>query len=220
MLTPQEVSDRKFGKSMLGGYNMSQVDVFLEEVTKDYGTLYQENEDLKSKMKLLVDKLSEYRETEQSMRTTLFSAQKTAGIMIEEARKNAQDIQDAAQKQAENLIRDTRESLKKEEAKLEEARRKTSDFLARIRVICEQHLIFLETVPDLEWEDEEPAEEAAQPAEEPDSSAAAPEEAAENAEASANPPQSEDPYDEISTEEGSNFPPKLDNLQFGRNYKQ
>ena len=57
MLTPQEVSERSFSKAGFGGYNMAMVDEFLDQVTGDYTTLYKENAVLKSKMKVLVDKV-------------------------------------------------------------------------------------------------------------------------------------------------------------------
>ena len=56
MLTPQEVADHAFAKSAFGGYNMTMVDEFLDELTDDYTALYKENAALKAKMKVLVDK--------------------------------------------------------------------------------------------------------------------------------------------------------------------
>ena len=63
MLTPQEVSGRAFSKAAFGGYNMAMVDEFLDEVTDDYTALYKENAALKAKLKVLVDKVEEYRAT-------------------------------------------------------------------------------------------------------------------------------------------------------------
>ena len=57
MLTPQEVSERAFQKASFGGYNMGQVDEFLDVLTGDYSALYSENAVLKSKMKVLVEKV-------------------------------------------------------------------------------------------------------------------------------------------------------------------
>ena len=68
MLTPQEVSERAFPKASFGGYNMAQVDEFLDVLTEDYSALYSENAVLKSKMKVLVEKVEEYRSTEEAMR--------------------------------------------------------------------------------------------------------------------------------------------------------
>ena len=47
MLTPQEVSERAFPKASFGGYNMTQVDEFLDVLTEDYSALYSENAVLK-----------------------------------------------------------------------------------------------------------------------------------------------------------------------------
>lgn len=49
MLTPQEVSARSFTKTMMGGYNMTMVDEFLDELTEDYTSLYKENASLKDR---------------------------------------------------------------------------------------------------------------------------------------------------------------------------
>ena len=76
MLTPQEVSEHAFAKAGFGGYNMAMVDEFLDQLTEDYTTLYKENAVLKSKMKVLVEKVEEYRSTEEAMRKTLLTAQK------------------------------------------------------------------------------------------------------------------------------------------------
>ena len=80
MLTPQEVAERSFPKARFGGYGMAEVDEFLDVLTEDYTALYKENAMLKNKMKVLVEKISEYRSTEDAMRTTLLTAQKMASI--------------------------------------------------------------------------------------------------------------------------------------------
>ena len=79
MLTPQEVSEHAFAKASFGGYNMAMVDEFLDVLTADYTTLYKENATLKAKMKVLVDKVEEYRSTEEAMRKALMAAQRMAG---------------------------------------------------------------------------------------------------------------------------------------------
>lgn len=76
MLTPKDVQEKTFPKAMLGGYDMSSVDVFLDELTKDYETLYQENDVLKEKLRVLVKKLEEYHNSEiaQNKRTDTVTA--------------------------------------------------------------------------------------------------------------------------------------------------
>ena len=77
MLTPQQIQDISFEKALFGGYDMDSVDDILEPLTEDYVTLYKENSVLKSKMRILVEKLEEYRKQEASMQNALLAAQKT-----------------------------------------------------------------------------------------------------------------------------------------------
>ena len=92
MLTPQEVSGRAFSKAAFGGYNMAMVDEFLDELTDDYTSLYKENAALKAKLKVLVDKVEEYRATEDSMRAALLTAQRMANTMVEEAEEKKKAV--------------------------------------------------------------------------------------------------------------------------------
>ena len=85
MLTPQQIDQVSFGRSTFGGYDMQQVDEFLEPLTEDYVTLYKENALLKSKMRVLVGKLEEYRKNEASMKDAGTNAQKTCDKMVAEA---------------------------------------------------------------------------------------------------------------------------------------
>ena len=85
MFTPQQIDQISFGRSAFGGYDMQQVDEFLEPLTEDSVTLYKENALLKSKMRVLVGKLEEYRKNEAAMKEAVLNAQKTSEKMIREA---------------------------------------------------------------------------------------------------------------------------------------
>ncbi len=85
MFTPQEIEQISFNRATFGGYDMQAVDEFLEPLTEDYITLYKENSLLKSKMKVLVNKLEEYRANEASMKDAIVNAQKTCDLMVKEA---------------------------------------------------------------------------------------------------------------------------------------
>ena len=80
MFTPQEVSEKVFPKASFGGggYNMASVDEFLDALTEDYTALFKENVTLKAKLKVLAEKVEEYRSTEEAMRKALMTAQRMA----------------------------------------------------------------------------------------------------------------------------------------------
>ena len=128
MFTPQQIDQISFSKATFGGYNMQQVDEFLEPLTEDYVTLYKENALLKSKMRVLVSKLEEYRKNEASMKEAVINAQKTCDKMVAEAEaKCAKMLQGASSQAAATQVVATTQvtdaQLAAENARLEEARR-------------------------------------------------------------------------------------------------
>ena len=126
MFTPQQIDQISFTKATFGGYNMQQVDEFLEPLTEDYVTLYKENALLKSKMRVLVSKLEEYRKNEASMKEAVINAQKTCDKMVAEAEaKCAKMLNDAsAQVPAAAPAAPVSDAqLAAENARLEEARK-------------------------------------------------------------------------------------------------
>ena len=96
MFTPQQIDQISFGRSTFGGYDMQQVDEFLEPLTEDYVTLYKENALLKSKMRVLVSKLEEYRKNEASMKEAVLTAQRTADKMVRDAEAKSAQILSSA----------------------------------------------------------------------------------------------------------------------------
>lgn len=182
MLTPQEAESRAFQKSSFNGYNMQQVDAFLDTLIEDYRTLYQENAALKGKMKVLVEKIEEYRATEDAMRMTLHSAQKMASAIVREAEDKKRAAVDetvaeirrrseetraemAKEEQAvQDRIDDARRALANEEARLVAARTHTAAYVAHLRELYTHEIEFIGTLSDLESD----AEPAPAPAPQPD----------------------------------------------------
>ena len=135
MFTPQQIDQISFGKATFGGYDMKDVDEFLEPLTEDYITLYKENALLKSKMRVLVGKLEEYRQNEASMKDAIVNAQKTCDKMVKEAEaKCTQMLSDANMAAAENA-KNADAMIASENARVEEAKRTAA---AKIDELSEQ----------------------------------------------------------------------------------
>lgn len=112
MYTPQEVreSSASFDRAVFGGYNMKSVDDFLTPLVEDYSALYKENAVLKSKLKVLVEKLEEFHAREESMNKAIMAAQKAADEMVlDTERKCARMLSDT-----EETMRVRREQLQQE----------------------------------------------------------------------------------------------------------
>ena len=142
MFTPQQIDQISFSRSTFGGYDMQQVDEILEPLTEDYVTLYKENALLKSKMRVLVGKLEEYRKNEAAMKDAVVNAQKTCDKMIMEAEakcaKMMNDARAAAPVAAAVPTVDTAANdalVASEKARVEDARRTAA---AKISELQEQ----------------------------------------------------------------------------------
>ena len=121
MFTPQQIDQISFGKATFGGYNMDDVDEFLEPLCEDYVTLYKENALLKSKMRVLVGKLEEYRKNEAAMKEAVANAQKTCDKMVHEAELKCAQLMQQASAGAKTGNADA--LVAAEEDRLEEARK-------------------------------------------------------------------------------------------------
>ena len=237
MLTPQEVSGRAFSKAAFGGYNMAMVDEFLDEVTDDYTALYKENAALKAKLKVLVDKVEEYRATEDSMRAALLTAQRMANTMVEEAEEKKKSMLAGAEDEARAKLGALQGEIELEQRKLNAAKAATADFLQKTRELAQAQLALIERAPDLTPEEivgdktaEQKAETDVNAIEERILAAfrpteAAPEEAApEAAPAEENAVKAEEAKAEPLEPDDSPFVEtashaiRLDDLKFGRNY--
>ena len=123
MFTPQQIDQISFGRSTFGGYDMQQVDEFLEPLTEDYVTLYKENALLKSKMRVLVGKLEEYRKNEASMKDAVVNAQKTCDKMVMEAEAKCAKMLQQANTMATANTQNSDAQIAAENARVEEARK-------------------------------------------------------------------------------------------------
>ena len=132
MITPQQINEISFSRATFGGYDMQSVDAFLGPLTDDYVTLYKENSLLKSKMRVLVTKLEEYRSNENAMKEAIAEAQRNCDTMISETeQKCAQMLADAKEK-ADAQAKETELLLEAENARVEDARRAAAEKIDRL----------------------------------------------------------------------------------------
>lgn len=146
MFTPKELQEKTFDKAVFGGYDMQMVDEFLEPLTEDYITLYKENSVLKSKMKILVEKLEEYREQEISMKKALVAAQKTSESIIADAQKKAAGILNDAESAVSGKESSLQLELSAEQQRVERAKSTAQDFIDAVEREVRQHLSQLEAL--------------------------------------------------------------------------
>ena len=213
MFTPQEVSEKTFPKSssFSSGYDLAAVDEFLDTLTEDYTALYKENAALKAKLKILAEKLEEYRATEDTMRSMLLAAQKMAASMTDEAKEKSETMLAEARSQREQILeeaqnaaavanRDFQQKTEAARQKLSAAEEAMKDYVAKSLALCRTQTQFLEKLPHSDL----PAQESAEAQETVPAAQAAPaEEAAPAQEAvpAQEPAQADEPRDDAPTQD-------------------
>lgn len=171
MFTPQEVSEKTFPKSssFSSGYDLAAVDEFLDTLTEDYTALYKENAALKAKLKILAEKLEEYRATEDTMRSMLLAAQKMAASMTDEAKEKSEKMLAEARSQREQILeeaqnaaavanRDFQQKTEAARQKLSAAEEAMKDYVAKSLALCRTQTQFLEKLPHSDLPAQESAE--------------------------------------------------------------
>lgn len=132
MFTPQQIDQVSFDKAVFGGYDMASVDEFLEPLTQDYVTLYKENALLKSKMRVLVEKLEEQRGSETKMKQTLLAAQKTSEDMVREAEAKCAAMLRQAEVDAAEKAKNADSAVTAENDRVEAAKAEANRAIAQI----------------------------------------------------------------------------------------
>ena len=110
MLTPLDIENKKFQKQMMNGYNVDEVDDFLDEITVDYEKLYKENTELRAEIERSKGDLEKYKNIEQTLQNTLVMAQKAA----DDIKNNAQDEADSIIRNARSKMQESVDELTKE----------------------------------------------------------------------------------------------------------
>ena len=135
MTTPQEIREKSFDKarSMFGGYDMATIDEYLDELANDFEAMQKENLVLKSKMKVLVDKIEEYRTNESALNQAILSAQKLSVQIENDARTRSANIVAEAEAKAAALLGNIDDRIAQDESRLQAAKLSSAKFFDSAR---------------------------------------------------------------------------------------
>lgn len=171
MITAQDIRERTFERARINGYDPASVDDFLDQLAEEVAASQKENSVLKAKMKVLVDKIEEYRGNEEALNLALLSAQKLAVQIEKEAKERAAAIIADAEGQAKARIGSIEDEEERAKQNLASAKTATAKYFDAVRALCKGQLQQLEDIvgqfiPAAEPE-AEPAVEETEPEAEP-----------------------------------------------------
>ena len=154
MITPLDIENKRFSKQMVNGYNVEDVDDFLDELVEDYGKNYKELAESKNVIEKLTKDLEQYRNIESTLNNTLLMAQKTADEVKEVAKQQAEQILSDAKSQAEEILkqakgnsedklREIEQQIVMKERRIEEVKKQFDVYKAKMEslLISQEELI-------------------------------------------------------------------------------
>ena len=103
MLTPLDIENKKFSKQMMNGYNVEEVDDFLDEIGADFAKKQKELTESTKEIDELKKSLEHYKNIEETLQNTLLIAQSTA-----------EEVKNVAKQKAEQIVNDAKQSTQKE----------------------------------------------------------------------------------------------------------
>lgn len=152
MLAPHELKNKQFQKTFKG-YNPQEVDEYIAFVLEKYTEAYRENNELERKLRIVVTNLDEIKDEEESIRSTLISAQKMAEKIIADANDRADIITGAIKDRCDGVIAEFRQQLQAEKEKAWIMRTRIIDFKKEVYELYGKHIEELKDLSVNEIED-------------------------------------------------------------------
>ncbi len=159
MHTLNEIKNKKFDKSAFG-YKVEDVENFLNEVIDYVSALENEKAETEKKLVVLANKIEEYRNEEDSLRQALLGAQKLGDSILKEAKNRAEIIMRDATIKSENIVKNVKDEVKREEVILNKMKREVDAFRSKMLTMYNSHIDMIKSIPEVE---REKVEEAVEP---------------------------------------------------------
>jgi len=147
-LTPLEMRNKEFRKSFRG-YDEEEVDEFLDQVIKDYESVYKESIELKEALAAKDSNIDQYRDLEDTLKKTLVIAQQTADDMKQGAAREAVVIVEEARLKAEQIVAAAEERARAILREYEDIRKQAQVFKTKLRSFLRSQLDLVQEEDDI-----------------------------------------------------------------------
>ena len=149
-ITPIDIEQRQF-RVKFRGFDMAEVDVFLDLVAEEMDSLIREGKGLKEEMKKLSEEADAIRNKEKLINDTMVNCQKIAADLKVNAEKEAELMIAQARAEAERIIAEAHHRLARIKEDILDAKKRKIQFETALRSMAESHLKIL----DLEMKEED-----------------------------------------------------------------
>ncbi len=147
MMNPSDIAHKQFEKIRGKGYRPEEVDLFLSQVAGEMENLLSEKRDAEQKLMVLADKLEEYKQDEDSLRSALIGAQKLGDSVVREAKAKAQQIEEDANARASLIVENAKKEIERQQQGYVRLQREVATFKAKLQLLYKQHLELISSIP-------------------------------------------------------------------------
>lgn len=142
-LTPLDIQQQQF-QVRFRGFDIREVDRFLEQVAEAFTQLQGENKNLKEEIRRIKLENQGYKEREETFKRAMLNSQKVLEQMKDNARKSAEVIIADAEVKAEKILNRAHNRLSQLHEDIAELKRQRMQIEVQIRSVIEAHSKLLE----------------------------------------------------------------------------
>ena len=146
MITPLDIENKKFAKQMVNGYNVEEVDDFLDELTIDYSKNYKEVTELRAKVEELNNSLVQYKTIESTLQNTLVMAQSTAEEVKNVAKQKADQIIEEAKANAQKQVDELNNEIIQKQKELDDVKKQFDIYKAKMESLLISQLELIKDI--------------------------------------------------------------------------
>ncbi len=138
-----DIQNKQF-RVKIRGFDIQEVDQFLEELAESVEGLQSQNKSLREEVKRLERENKSHKEREETLNTALFHSQQVMEQMKENAQKSADVIIAEAEVKAEKILNNAHHRLSQLHEDIAELKRQRIQIEIQIRSVIESHSKLLE----------------------------------------------------------------------------
>ena len=146
MLTPLDIENKTFNKQIMSGYNVDEVQNFMNELLRYYEKLYKENIEYKDKIDMLNQGIQHYKSIEDTLQNALVVAQGTAESVKQNAKAEADNIIKEAELNALKSVDDINKQVVEKRLQLDETKEQFDVYKAMMEALLISQLEILKEV--------------------------------------------------------------------------
>ena len=153
MLTPHDIENKVFKRGMRG-YDVEEVESFLQEVCDSYEKLYKENLVAKERISMLSDAVKQYKSLEDTLQNALAVAQRSGEDVKKNAYGKAEVILKDAENQAAEIINHSAQEVAKVTYQYEQMKRSVEVFRAKVVSLLNAQLDIIKDYSTIQIDEE------------------------------------------------------------------